>query len=78
MSSDASSVTKVDGDLFHRGGTWAIGTTEKGGLASQAQSSAASGGQGLTSERQINWMVKRILWRLLIEWGVNYRVIPLL
>ena len=65
MSTDPSSVTKEDGDLLHSRETKAFGATEKGGLASQAQSLASentgdktsstglpSGGANLTPEQQ--------------------------
>ena len=63
LASDPTSVTKEDGDLLHSRETKAFGTTEKGGLASQAQSLASENtgdkkstssttGQGLTSEQQ--------------------------
>lgn len=41
LASDPGSVTKKDGDLLHSRETKAHGVTEKGGLASQAQSQAA-------------------------------------
>lgn len=41
MAMDPESVTKEDGDLVHSRETRAFGVTEKGGIASQAQSQAA-------------------------------------
>lgn len=41
LASDPGSVTKEDGDLLHSRETKAHGATEKGGIASQAQSQAA-------------------------------------
>lgn len=41
MEADPSSITKEDGDLLHSRETRAFGITEKGGLASQAQSLAS-------------------------------------
>lgn len=41
MATEPESVTKEDGDLLHSRETKAFGTTEKGGIASQAQSQAA-------------------------------------
>ncbi len=38
LEQDPQAVTKEDGDLMHSRETKAFGTTEKGGLASQAQS----------------------------------------
>ena len=42
MANDPGSVTKEDGDLLHSRETKAHGITEKGGIASQAQSQAAA------------------------------------
>ena len=42
MATDPGSVTKEDGDLLHSRETKAHGITEKGGIASQAQSQAAA------------------------------------
>lgn len=41
MATEPGSVTKEDGDLLHSRETKAFGATEKGGIASQAQSQAA-------------------------------------
>ena len=41
LATDPGSVTKEDGDLLHSRETKAFGATEKGGIASQAQSQAA-------------------------------------
>ena len=41
MAMDPKSVSKEDGDMLHSRETKAFGTTEKGGIASQAQSQAA-------------------------------------
>ncbi len=41
MATEPESVTKEDGDLLHSRETKAFGATEKGGIASQAQSQAA-------------------------------------
>ena len=41
LETDPGSVTKEDGDLLHSRETKAFGITEKGGIASQAQSQAA-------------------------------------
>lgn len=41
MENDPESVTKRDGDLMHRREQRALGQTEKGGIASQAQKLAA-------------------------------------
>jgi hypothetical protein len=41
MAADPESVTKADGDLLHSRETKAFGATEKGGIASQAQSLAS-------------------------------------
>lgn len=41
MATDPSSVTKEDGDMLHSRETKAFGDTEKGGIASQAQSLAS-------------------------------------
>ena len=38
MEQDPTAMTKEDGDILHSRETKAFGTTEKGGLASQAQS----------------------------------------
>ena len=41
LATEPENVTKEDGDLVHSRETRAFGTTEKGGIASQAQSQAA-------------------------------------
>ena len=41
LATEPENVTKEDGDLMHSRETKAFGNTEKGGLASQAQSQAA-------------------------------------
>lgn len=41
LATEPESVTKEDGDLLHSRETKAFGATEKGGIASQAQSQAA-------------------------------------
>ena len=41
LATEPESVTKEDGDLLHSRETKVFGTTEKGGIASQAQSQAA-------------------------------------
>ncbi len=41
MRTDPETVTKEDGDTLHSRETKAFGTTEKGGIASQAQSLAS-------------------------------------
>lgn len=41
MATDPASVTKEDGDMLHSRETKAFGATEKGGIASQAQSLAS-------------------------------------
>ena len=41
LATEPRSVTKEDGDLLHSRETKAFGATEKGGIASQAQSQAA-------------------------------------
>ena len=41
LATEPESVTKEEGDLLHSRETRAFGTTEKGGIASQAQSQAA-------------------------------------
>ena len=42
LANDPASVTKEDGDLLHSRETKAFGTTEKGGIASKAQSQASA------------------------------------
>ena len=41
MANEPGNVTKEDGDLLHSRETRAFGATEKGGIASQAQSLAS-------------------------------------
>lgn len=45
LEQDPQALTKEDGDLMHSRETKAFGTTEKGGLASQAQSQASKNEQ---------------------------------
>lgn len=46
MANDPSSVTKEEGNMLHSREQRAYGTTEKGGLASQAQHAAITGDAG--------------------------------